>query len=852
MIVHINIRLNINLASFQIQIVFEAMHRMLWQGFKIWLQSKDTSVNYPTIVSDIQKIRKEFNQDEFQKLLSSEKFVELSRLYEEYKQENNGPLKVFWISYLEMVGTLLSFIRATREGNWDLHLECIRAMLPWFFAYDHVNYARYLPVYLVQMLSLEETHPEAYRLLADGDFGVQRSSSQGFSQVPVDQTIEQTLNRSTKTKGGIIGFSLKKGAVQRWIITAHSRAAFIDKCRHMTAAKGTQSHTPKERGLSRMKRDEEDVERVKEVITNWHNPFQVSEELISISSGNVANEAIQQGLMSAHAKGQDAFTSFVDSRLIRGSQDLFDPLTKLKLGTFAETRTKKQVTTGGRDIVIKADRNLFARLLVIGQHRQMDLREILAHELGPVPWSLASPDGSLAKTNKAALSPLLEDGIEFLQSLTGVTAVIIDAMAMLQTITRIPEKFSELADVVLNTVFILAGDAKRIDVVADQYPDISIKNTERSRRGREGQMEIKITSPTQLCPRQWKKAMSSGKSKTSLMNFFAQEWATNRFAEKIGERSLYITHGCDCTGITVANEGVVSTLMPDLQSNQEEADTRMFLHALHASSNGHSRVCIRSSDTDVEVLACYHQEVIPADIIIASGTRNRVRLVSIPRIHEKLGSAVCQILPGLHAITGCDTVSAFVGKGKKKALEIAIKDEGIRRAVDAIGKHIPPTDDDINNLESFVCTLYNGIGSDNINETRYNMFCKRRDLQSHQLPPTRAALAFHITRANYQCYLWKNALKAIIPGQNPEGQGWRLADGQLEVVWTNMAPAPSAVMELICCACNGTCQTRRCSCVKNALPCTDACSCREDCVNCRSDDLESDDDDSESSDDETE
>jgi hypothetical protein len=158
----------------------------------------------------------------------------------------------------------------------------------------------------------------------------------------------------------------------------------------------------------------------------------------------------------------------------------------------------------------------------------------------------------------------------------------------------------------------------------------------------------------------------------------------------------------------------------------------------------------------------------------------------------------------------------------------------------------------INNLESFVCTLYNGIGSNNINETRYNMFCKRLDLQSHQLPPTRAALAFHIKRANYQCYLWKNALEAIIPGQNPEGQGWRLADGQLEVVWTNMAPAPSAVMELISCACNGTCQTRRCSCVKNALPCTDACGCREDCVNSRSDDLESDDDDSESSDDETE
>ena len=84
------------------------------------------------------------------------------------------------------------------------------------------------------MITLPETHPEAHALLENGDFGVQRTTSHGFSQMPVDQTIEQTLNRSTKTKGGIVGFSLRKGAVQRWMITAHARAAFVDKCRKMS------------------------------------------------------------------------------------------------------------------------------------------------------------------------------------------------------------------------------------------------------------------------------------------------------------------------------------------------------------------------------------------------------------------------------------------------------------------------------------------------------------------------------------------------------------------------------------------------------------------------------------------
>ena len=93
---------------------------------------------------------------------------------------------------------------------------------------NHTNYARYLLVYLAQMMMLPETHPEAHALLLNGDFGVQRATSRGFSQMLVHQTIEQTLDRSTKTKGGIVGFSLRKGAVHWWMITAHSCASFVD------------------------------------------------------------------------------------------------------------------------------------------------------------------------------------------------------------------------------------------------------------------------------------------------------------------------------------------------------------------------------------------------------------------------------------------------------------------------------------------------------------------------------------------------------------------------------------------------------------------------------------------------
>ena len=47
------------------------------------------------------------------------------------------------------------------------------------------------------------------------------------SRVAVDMTIEQTSNRHAKSKGGIIGFSQKEAAYQRWCMTRHRRAGFV-------------------------------------------------------------------------------------------------------------------------------------------------------------------------------------------------------------------------------------------------------------------------------------------------------------------------------------------------------------------------------------------------------------------------------------------------------------------------------------------------------------------------------------------------------------------------------------------------------------------------------------------------
>jgi hypothetical protein len=96
-------------------------------------------------------------------------------------------------------------------------------MLPWLFAADRVNYSRYASVSL---------NLDAFENLKK-NWTVQRQHRYGFSAIACDQAIEQTANRDSKTKGGLVGFTLNRGAVTRWILSQSERSAITWQCQKM-------------------------------------------------------------------------------------------------------------------------------------------------------------------------------------------------------------------------------------------------------------------------------------------------------------------------------------------------------------------------------------------------------------------------------------------------------------------------------------------------------------------------------------------------------------------------------------------------------------------------------------------
>lgn len=300
------------------------------------------------------------------------------------------------------------------------------------------------------------------------------------------------------------------------------------------------------------------------------------------------------------------------------------------------------------------------------------------------------------------------------------------------------------------------------------------------------------------------------------------------------------TRGATCYRITSEN----SNEFPSLQCNQEEADGRLLLHAAHAATEGYGAVVICSEDTDVFIMALAFHDKIGVPLFQRCGTKTRKRIIDIKRVASSVGLHVCRALIGMHAYTGCDTVSSFAGKGKAKALKILMHSRDYQTTFTELGTEWNVSAALFEKLEAFTCLLYaTKVSSTNfkVNDLRYHLFCaKNGEIESHQLPPCRDCLVQHAQRANYQAAIWQRCLEhnAAIP--SPEGRGWKIErEGNdvdnLVVNWMSGQPAPQAILDMLSCNCAKKCALPRCVCMANGLKCTDMCRLRN-CDNQADDD----------------
>ena len=458
----------------------------------------------------------------------------------------------------------------------------------------------------------------------------------------------------------------------------------------------------------------------------------------------------------------------------------------------------------------------------MAQNRNLQMAEVFCHPLGPLPWALATPEGLICGTDKSALSRHLQKNAASASVVPDGSATIVDGMALVNRLTGNHNNFGDVAMAVLKMALKEGSSSKRIDVVFDTYKEVSIKNMQRLIRGEELGVTLQNISASQLV-RQWREFLSKVGNKTSLITFMVNEWKTEKYTAKLKEKILYATCEDKCYKITSESTETIE----ELESLHEEADGRLLFHAAHAAAAGFKAVIVAAEDTDVLILCLKSQSQINVPLFVQCG-KARKKQVDIKKIAHALGPACVQGIVGMHAYTGCDTVSSLFGKGKINILKLMCANPDVQNAFAKLGEEYEVSEGLFDILEKATCLIYAAKTKiSNVNELRYHLFCaKKGEIESYQMPPCKDSLKKHVMCANYQAAIWKRCLVADPETPNPINKGWKWEDErelELAIDWMDGLPAPQAVLDLLACDCRRVCKLPNCECLANGLKCTDMC-----------------------------
>lgn len=549
--------------------------------------------------------------------------------------------------------------------------------------------------------------------------------------------------------------------------------------------------------------------------------------MVALTSGVEATKELVDNLEGAKDIGQKKVKRFIGERIKTNEIAFNDPIKKEKLLTFDDIKAKPISKSKGLTLALRSEREMFARLALVQRHRDISIKDILQYELTSLPLSLANPDGSLAKTIKSKLFSCLTEYVQRVDEAPENTANIFDGMVLFQKLPPTLTTFGEIADYLIEKI--TRGNCRVAFFVTDYYKENSIKSLERKRRSAIGCLRIKINDRNQRKPKSWANYLQHPKNKLELVRFLISDWSRNeRNIVKLHNKELYVTCESDAYCIRANQLNLEITDVQELKSFQEEADTKMFLCAQYASNLDYPSVKIVTVDTDVAVLSLYFSSKINANIYLDIGTGLKRSIYDIS--NHQLSPEICDALPGLHALTGCDSTSSFNGLGKAKCFNVMKTDEEWLAAFAVLGATLQMSSSVIESLETYVCHIYGEKQSKVLDDARYMVFSgKKKFPDPHKLPPTSDAFKLHLKRSNYQAHEWRQALICDRTLTNPEGHGWCIStDGNLDIQWLSQPPAPSSLLELMSCRCKKTkCSNNSCGCKKENLACTDLCKCVE-------------------------
>ena len=332
-------------------------HKITWQSLwgillpQIQLYLEE---NVPELSNSIQAATQVDDIGPLLKMLASPTFVFQMSAFINTKEDCTFK---HWWQYMHMVNILLLFTRAQKDGIWELHLLSFKDMLPYFHRYDHMNYARWDPVFLALMHQLPEEVENEFRR----ENFVVKGLEKTFNQVDPDHSLEW-INGVGKRSGGIVGITKTISALTRWTLLYSLRALVATQTYEMFGIDNDEM-AANEATPARIRRDNADEAYVVSTLEQFHvfiNDSNATKgQMINTATKDVAIPEICDSLLKAHELGQAQLETFVEKCLVECAVPLKDTLSKMKAPMFATLYRLPLKRPKEKIQALKVDRNIY-------------------------------------------------------------------------------------------------------------------------------------------------------------------------------------------------------------------------------------------------------------------------------------------------------------------------------------------------------------------------------------------------------------------------------------------------------------------------------------------------------------
>ncbi|XP_052801704.1 uncharacterized protein LOC128232273 [Mya arenaria] len=300
------------------KIIDEALNSRLLTNFEAWCIENDIDLD-----EDLGMALR--NIKDINSMTVTEKDIwgniattKLLPLLEEFRTESRqiSPIFKLWDEYLTRVSEPLKlFISSTREPDWTVHKYSKLCLLPLLFASNRTSYAKNMTV---QVLNMNRLPREAEDGFLQGLFTAKLSSGK-FNNVWLDYTLEATENKALKGTGGIIGLTMKDGALARWFLSRPLASRYSTMFHNNVCHKNEKDGTHHADTKAKRENYDRNVNKMVSMFdSSFVDPFNTKkapERLVNFATCQQSTDEIELNMLSCIDKGEEMLKAFVSERL---------------------------------------------------------------------------------------------------------------------------------------------------------------------------------------------------------------------------------------------------------------------------------------------------------------------------------------------------------------------------------------------------------------------------------------------------------------------------------------------------------------------------------------------------------